>query len=289
MIKNHEEMQYLQLLEECINQKDLQEDRTGTGTFGVIGRSMRFDLSHNRMPLLTTKKVYWKGVVEELLWFISGHTNSQILEDKGVNIWKGNTSREFLDNRGLESYPEKEIGPGYGFQWRNWNGDYDVWLNWGIRTGIDQFDTLINEIKNNPSSRRHVLCSWNVSAIPHMVLPPCHCLAQFFVRGNKLSCLLYQRSCDMFLGVPFNIASYALLTHMIAKETGLEADEFIWNGGDIHLYSNHINQTKEQISRTPYEFPTVELPNKSIYDITIEDIQLNDYQSHPSIKADMAV
>ena len=230
------------------------------------------------------------GIAEELLWFIRGETNSKTLADRGVHIWDGNTTREFLDARGLD-YPEGEIGPGYGFQWRNWGGDYKKWLETGERTGIDQLANLIEGIKTNPNSRRHILSSWNVEQLDQMALPPCHMTAQFIVHGDHLSCTMYQRSCDYFLGVPFNIASYSLLTHLIAHYTGLKPGRFHWFGGDVHLYKNHTNQAFEQINRTPSAFPTLELYNMpdKIDDVTLDNLIVRNYKPQPGIKAPMAV
>lgn len=288
------EQSYLRLLEDIIDLGDLKNDRTGVGTHSITSGNLDFNLKYG-FPLLTTKKVYWKGVVEELLWFIRGETNSKILEDKGVNIWKGNTSREFIDSRGLD-YPEGEIGPSYGFQWRNWGGDYQKWLETGERTGTDQLAGLIEDIKTNPFSRRHILSAWNVSQLNDMVLPPCHMVCQFVVRptkdhGNMIDCIMYQRSVDTFLGLPFNIASYSLLLTLVAHYTNTTAGSFIWNGGDVHLYANHIEQSKEQIDREvrlPPKLTLVNMPS-NIEDVTIDNLVLEGYNPHPPIKAEMAV
>ena len=288
---NSEEQQYLKLLEECLAPTAMKrDDRTGVGTCGIYGAMMKFDLTGGKIPLLTTKRTYWKGVLHELLWFIDGETDSYILEDEGIDIWKGNTSREFLDNMGLEHVPDGDIGTGYGFQWRNWNGDYDLWMTDEIRTGLDQLKNLVNGLRESPNSRRHVLSSWNPLQLDEMALPPCHVLSTFSILEGKLHCTMTQRSCDLFLGVPFNIASYALLTHIIANDLGIEAGSFTWFGADVHLYDNHKEQAKEQISRVPYDFPTVQITEgKSIFEISVDDIQLIGYTAHPPIKADMAI
>lgn len=290
---NTEELQYLDLLRDCVEngvERPASSERTGTGTLGHIGSMMKFDLSNNTIPLFTTKKVFWKGVVQELLWFIDGETDSYVLEDQGINIWKGNTTREFLDSQGLDHIPEGDIGTGYGFQWRNWNGDYEFWAEQNIRTGIDQLKRLVEGLRTNPNSRRHVLSTWNVSQLDEMALPPCHMISTWSILDNKLHCTMTQRSCDMFLGVPFNVASYCLFIHLIANDLGIEAGSFTWFGADVHVYQNHVEQVKEQISKEPYDFPTVKITKgKSIFEISADDIELIDYNSHPAIKADMAV
>lgn len=291
-IMNNEEQQYLDLLSECMNgtERHPSVERTGTGTIGTIGSMMKFDLTNNALPLLTTKKVYWKGVLHELLWFIDGETDSNVLEDSNVNIWSGNTTREFLDSNGLYHVPEKDIGTGYGFQWRNWGGDYDQWIENDIRTGRDQLKDLMKGLRENPNSRRHVLSSWNLSQLDEMALPPCHMISTWSVLDGKLHSTMTQRSVDTFLGLPFNIASYAFLTHIIANDLGIEAGSFTWFGADVHIYKSHVEAVKEQLTRPPFDFPTISLPKgKSIFDITYEDIQINNYESHPTIKAEMAV
>jgi len=292
-IMNNEEQQYLNLLKECIEngtERPSDVERTGTGTVGTIGSMMKFDLSGNKIPLLTTKKVYWKGVVEELLWFIDGETDSYVLEDAGVSIWQGNTTREFLDNKHLRHVPTGDIGTGYGFQWRNWGGDYDLWISEGRRSGYDQLAELVQGLRDEPNSRRHVLSSWNVSQLDEMALPPCHMMSTFSVLGGKLHSCLLCRSQDLFLGTPFNLASYGLLTHLIANDLGIEAGSFTWFGADVHLYNSHREQAEEQFNRDPYDFPTITLPvGKSIFEVISEDIVLSNYQSHPAIKAEMAV
>ncbi|HNT70827.1 MAG TPA: thymidylate synthase [Bacteroidales bacterium] len=262
--------QYLDLLQYILDNGIEKNDRTGVGTRSVFGYQMRFDLQ-NGFPLVTTKKLHLRSIIYELLWFIHGDTNIKFLHDNNVSIWD-----EWADENG-------DLGPIYGKQWRRWEGkDSKV---------IDQLSWVINEIIKNPNSRRLIVSAWNVAEITEMKLPPCHVLFQFYVANNKLSCQLYQRSADVFLGVPFNIASYALLTHMIAQVTGLQVGEFIHTFGDVHLYLNHIQQAKLQLSREPFALPRLQLnPNvKNIDDFKFEDIEILNYQAHPSIKADVAV
>jgi thymidylate synthase len=247
-----------------------KEDRTGTGTVSVFGYQMRFNLQEG-FPLVTTKKVHTKSIIHELLWFLKGDTNIKYLKDNGVTIWD-----EWADENG-------NLGPVYGYQWRSWpsaSGEH-----------IDQISQLIDQIKKNPDSRRLLVNAWNVSEISKMKLPPCHILFQFYVADGKLSCQLYQRSADLFLGVPFNIASYALLTHMVAQVCNLEVGEFIHTLGDAHIYSNHFDQVNLQLTRDPLPLPTLKLnPEvKNIFDFTYEDIAIENYQSHPAIKAVVAV
>ncbi|MBR1375637.1 MAG: thymidylate synthase [Cardiobacteriaceae bacterium] len=255
---------YLNLLEKILNTGLEKDDRTGVGTRSIFAEQMRFDLN-NGFPLLTTKKVHFKSVVYELLWFLRGDTNVRYLQDNGVRIWN-----EWADENG-------DLGPIYGSQWRNWNG-------------IDQINQVIDEIKNNPTSRRLIVSAWNVADIPKMALAPCHILFQFYVANNRLSCQLYQRSADIFLGVPFNIASYSLLTMMIADICGLGYGEFVWTGGDIHLYSNHIEQAKLQLTRTPKTLPTLNIKNiRKIDEYEFEDFELLNYDPYPVISAKVAV
>jgi thymidylate synthase len=263
-------IQYLNLLQYILDNGIEKNDRTGVGTRSVFGYQMRFDLQ-NGFPLVTTKKLHLRSIIYELLWFIHGDTNIKYLHDNNVSIWD-----EWADENG-------DLGPIYGKQWRRWETkDGSV---------IDQLSWVINEIKNNPNSRRLIVSAWNVAEIAEMKLPPCHVLFQFYVANNKLSCQLYQRSADVFLGVPFNIASYALLTHMIAQVTGLQVGEFIHTFGDVHLYLNHIEQAKLQLSREPFPLPQLKLnPDiRNIDDFKFEDIEIVNYQSHPAIKADVAV
>jgi thymidylate synthase len=262
--------QYLQLLEHVLHQGEQKDDRTGTGTRSVFGYQMRFDLNQG-FPLVTTKKLFTKGIIHELLWMLQGDTNINYLTDHGVHIWD-----EWADERG-------ELGPVYGAQWRSWRGS-----DGGT---VDQISWVLDEIKRNPNSRRLIVSAWNASEIDQMALPPCHTLFQFYVSQDRLSCQLYQRSADIFLGVPFNIASYALLTHMMASVTGLEAGEFIHTLGDAHLYLNHLEQAQEQLGRTPRGLPQLEFSHqpKSIFDFTFEDIVIYDYDPHPHIRAAVSV
>jgi thymidylate synthase len=298
--KSHEEYKYLHLLEDILENGTIKGDRTGTGTKSLFGTQLSFDVS-NSFPILTTKKVYWKGVVEELLWFIRGEHDSSKLEEKGVKIWTGNTTREFLDKKGMTNFPEKSIGLGYGVQWRSWGSEYEsgvygneIVFKINKNTGIDQLANVINTIKNNPNDRRMIVSAWNVAEIDKMALPPCHLLYQFDVNDGKLNCQWYQRSVDTFLGLPFNISSYALLMCLVAKVVGLQPGKLTFAGGDTHLYLNHIDQANEQISRIPYPFPKLNIKKdiKSLEDIEnlqFEDIELIDYQSHSPIKAQMAI
>lgn len=285
------EEQYLKLLQKTLLEGEERKDRTGVGTIGLFGTQMRFDLRKG-FPLLTTKKMAWKSIVEELLWFIQSDTDANHLREKGVHIWDGNSTREFLDKRGLD-YPEGELGPIYGRQWRNWGAPYPMYEN--SPSGIDQLAQIIHTLKTDPTDRRMIVSAWNVTDIEKMALPPCHILFQFWVsqKDNSLSCQMYQRSCDLFLGVPFNIASYSLLTHLIARVTGFEVGEFIWIGGDTHIYKNHVDAVKEQLTRTPYPFPRLILPEvtslKEIEKLSYKDMKLIEYVTHPKIKAEMAV
>ncbi len=262
--------QYLELLEHVLRNGAVKEDRTGTGTQIVFGWQMRFDLEDG-FPLVTTKKIHTRSIFHELLWFLRGETNIAYLKENGVSIWD-----EWADEQG-------ELGPVYGSQWRSWKTDNGQ--------TVDQISNLIDGIKNNPDSRRHIVSAWNVGEIDKMALPPCHTMFQFYVVDNKLSCQLYQRSADIFLGVPFNIASYALLTMMIAQTTGLGLGDFVHTFGDAHLYSNHFEQAEEQLSRDVKALPTLTLnPNiKSVFDFVYEDIALSGYEPHPHIKAPVAV
>lgn len=261
---------YEDLLADVLENGTVKEDRTGTGTRSVFGRQIRFDLSES-FPLITTKRVYFKGVALELLWFLRGDSNATWLQDRGVRIWN-----EWADEDG-------ELGPIYGVQWRSWPAPDG--------TSIDQISQIVEQIRSSPDSRRHVVSAWNPGQIEQMALPPCHILFQFYVADGKLSCQLYQRSADMFLGVPFNIASYSLLTLMVAQQTGLEPGEFIWSGGDCHIYSNHVEQVREQLSREARPYPQVRLARKpeSIFDYEYEDFEVIGYDPHPTIKASVAV
>jgi thymidylate synthase len=262
--------QYLDLLQYVLDHGVQKEDRTGTGTRSVFGYQMRINLADG-FPLLTTKKMHTKSIIYELLWFLRGDTNLTYLHDHGVSIWD-----EWADENG-------ELGPIYGYQWRSWpNPD---------GTHVDQISHVIDQIKTKPDSRRHVVVAWNPSSVDQMALPPCHALFQFYVAQGKLSCQLYQRSADIFLGVPFNIASYALLTHMVAQQCDLQPGEFIWTGGDTHIYLNHLEPAKTQLSRQPYALPTLHIKRQpgSIFDYQYEDFEILNYQSHPAIKAPISV
>ncbi|MBX2941964.1 MAG: thymidylate synthase [Cyclobacteriaceae bacterium] len=263
-------IQYLALMQNILDNGTSKTDRTGTGTISVFGRQLRFDLSQG-FPLVTTKKLHLRSIVYELLWFLNGDTNIKYLNDNGVTIWN-----EWADANG-------ELGPVYGSQWRSWpvpNGE-----------SIDQITKVLDQIKNKPDSRRHIVSAWNPAEVDKMALPPCHALFQFYVADGKLSCQLYQRSADYFLGVPFNIASYALLTHMVAQQCDLEPGEFVWTGGDVHLYANHLEQAKTQISRTPFPLPQLKIARRpdSLFDYKFEDFEIVNYQCHPGIKAPIAV
>jgi len=261
--------QYEDLLRRILEQGTPKEDRTGTGTVSLFGERLRYDLSE-RFPLVTTKKVHVKSIAVELLWFLRGDSNVGWLRDNGVTIWDEWAS------------PEGELGPVYGVQWRSWPAPDGQ--------QIDQITTILSTLKSDPDSRRMIVSAWNVGALPDMALAPCHALFQFYVADGKLSCQLYQRSADMFLGVPFNIASYALLTRMVADQVGLAPGDFIWVGGDCHIYSNHVDQVREQLSREVRPFPTLDLaPAPSLFDYTYEHLTVNDYRPHPAIRAAVAV
>lgn len=294
---NNEEVQYLQLINSILNTGSTKEDRTGVGTIGIFGSQLRFSLKDNTFPLLTTKKMFLRGIVEELLFFIRGETDTKNLEKKGVNIWKGNTSREFLDKRGLNYLPEGSLGKGYGYQWRNFGGNEIVlkgYSNSYKRDGVDQLANALNLIKHNPSSRKIIVSAWNPQQLQDMALEPCHMMFQFQVDNGKLNLLWYQRSVDTFLGLPFNIASYAILNILFAKAAKLEPGELIFAGGDTHIYKNHIDQAREQLQRVPYDFPKLKINANiaSIQDIeqlSFDNFKVIDYNHHPSIKALMAV
>ncbi|MCB1648032.1 MAG: thymidylate synthase [Pseudomonadales bacterium] len=262
--------QYLDLLQRLLDEGTEKGDRTGTGTRSVFGHQMRFDLSAG-FPVLTTKKLHLRSIIIELLWFLSGDTNVRYLQENGVSIWD-----EWADENG-------ELGPVYGFQWRSWPGPNG--------SSVDQISKVIEQIRTNPDSRRLMVVAYNPAYVDQMALPPCHSLFQFYVADGKLSCQLYQRSADTFLGVPFNIASYALLTHMIAQQCDLEVGDFIWTGGDTHLYSNHLEQARLQLSRTPLSLPRLRIKRKpeDIFGYCYEDFEIVDYEAHPHIKAPVAV
>lgn len=286
-----DENEYLNLLKKILDQGKFKPDRTGTGTVSIFGAQMRFSLRDSTMPLLTTKRVFWRGIVEELLWFIKGSTDSKLLTEKNVHIWDANGSKEFLEKSGLGHREEGDLGPVYGFQWRHFGAEYKNKNTDYSGQGIDQLNDIIERIKANPYDRRLILTAWNPVDIPKMALPPCHCLAQFYVNDGELSCQLYQRSADVGLGVPFNIASYSLLTHMIAHITNLKPGDFVHTLGDAHIYKDHIEQLKVQLDRKPLGFPKVNFARKVnvIDDFKFEDIQLQDYKPHPSISMNMSV
>lgn len=290
MQPNIEEQQYLQLVKSVIETGILRKGRTDTDTLSKFGAQLRFDL-HSHFPLLTTKRVFWRGVVEELLWFISGSTNSNVLHDKGVKIWDAHGSRQYLDSIGLNDREEGDLGKIYGFQWRHYGAEYINMHSNYTGKGIDQLQTVIDTIKNNPNDRRMLICSWNPCDLPEMALPPCHVLSQFYVANGELSCQMYQRSCDLGLGVPFNIASYSLLTCIIAHVCGLKPGEFIHSMGDVHVYVNHIDALKTQLSRTPSEFPRLHITRdvKSIDDFCFHDFKLKGYNPQDSIAMELAV
>jgi thymidylate synthase len=262
--------QYLELMKDILENGARKTDRTGTGTISVFGRQLRFDLSAG-FPLVTTKKLHLRSIIYELLWFLNGDTNIKYLKDNGVSIWD-----EWADENG-------DLGPVYGHQWRSWPSPDG--------RSIDQITQVLDQIRKKPDSRRHIVTAWNPSEVDKMALPPCHALFQFYVADGKLSCQLYQRSADYFLGVPFNIASYALMTHMFAEQCDLLPGEFVWTGGDVHLYTNHIEQAKLQLTREPYALPMLKIKRKpsSLFEYRFEDFEIVNYQAHPSIKAPIAV
>ena len=262
--------QYHDLMKQVLAKGVRKSDRPGTVTISIFGHQMRFDLAAG-FPMITTKKLHMKSIIYELLWFINGSTNNNWLKERGVSIWNEWAA------------PDGDLGPIYGYQWRSWpapNGEH-----------IDQIKQVLETLKTNPDSRRMIVSAWNVADIPRMALAPCHAFFQFYVADGKLSCQLYQRSADIFLGVPFNIASYALLTHMVAQQCNIKVGEFIWTGGDCHLYNNHLEQVDLQLSRTPYALPTLNILRKpnSLFEYEFEDFEISGYQSHPHIKAPVAI
>jgi thymidylate synthase len=262
--------QYHDLMRHVLERGTPKHDRTGTGTLSVFGWQMRFDLADG-FPLVTTKKLHLKSIVHELLWFLSGDTNVRYLRENGVSIWD-----EWADADG-------ELGPVYGHQWRHWPA--------ADGTTIDQITEVVDRIRRDPDSRRLIVSAWNVADLPRMALAPCHAFFQFYVAGGRLSCQMYQRSADIFLGVPFNIASYALLLHMVAQQCDLEAGDFVWTGGDCHLYLNHLDQAREQLAREPFPLPRLSLLRRpaSLFDYRFDDVAISGYQAHPHIKAPVAV
>lgn len=289
--EEHEELQYLKLINKIIKNGAKKEDRTGVGTIALFGPQMRFSLRDGVFPLLTTKLVAWKAVVEELLWFISGSTNAKDLSAKGVKIWDGNSSREYLDAYGFKDREVGDLGPVYGFQWRHYGAEYTNFNDNYDGKGIDQLADVIDKLRNKPDDRRIIMCAWNPTDIPKMALPPCHCLVQFFVANGELSCHLYQRSADMGLGVPFNIASYSLLTYMLAHITNLKPGEFVHTMGDCHVYLNHVDTLKIQCLRVPKKFPQLKITRdvKEIDDFVASDFELVGYEHHPRLPMKMAV
>jgi thymidylate synthase len=288
---SHEEYQYLNLIQNILENGTWEEGRNGK-VKSIFGASMRFSLKDGSIPILTTKKTAWKSCLKELLWFIRGKTNNKLLTEQGVHIWDGNSSREFLDSRGLQKYEVDELGPIYGHQWRHFNAKWQGDEHDYTGEGVDQLQQIIDTLKDpkQRTSRRLILSAWNPCQLDDMGLPPCHILCQFNVHdGNKLSCSMYQRSSDFFLGIPFNIASYSMLTHLLAKHCGLEAYEFIHFMGNCHLYENAIDAAKLQITRQPYPFPTVSIKQvrENINNYHIEDFEINDYKSHEAIKVAM--
>jgi thymidylate synthase len=301
----HEEYQYLNLLENILENGIWEEGRNGM-TKSIFGHSMRFSLKDGKIPILTTKKTAWKTCLKELLWFIRGETDNKLLKEQGVHIWDANSSREFLDSRGLTLTREDLIGPGYGYQWRFFNANYNCFTGKRLLDddpkdvhkgrkefkGVDQLQNIIDTLKDpkQRNSRRVVMTAWNPSQLDQMALPPCHILCQFNVHdGNKLSCSMYQRSVDLFLGSCFNIASYSMLTHLLAKHCGLEPYEFVYFMGNCHLYENAIDAAKLQVSRDPYPFPTVSIKQvrENINDYQVEDFEIHNYKSHDAIKVEM--
>ncbi|XP_076304221.1 thymidylate synthase isoform X4 [Tachypleus tridentatus] len=287
----HEEYLYLDQVSRIIENGHQRLDRTGTGTLSVFGTQARYNLRNDTLPLLTTKRVFWRGVLEELLWFIKGSTNAKELSEKNVNIWDANGSRQFLDNLGFTEREEGDLGPVYGFQWRHFGAEYKNKNTDYSGQGVDQLTQVIDLIKHDPYSRRIILTAWNPADLGKMALPPCHCLAQFYVCNGELSCQLYQRSGDMGLGVPFNIASYSFLTYMVAHITGLKPGDFVHTVGDAHVYLNHIDALKIQLSRKPRPFPKLYIKRQveRIDDFHYEDFEVVDYNPHPKIKMDMSV
>jgi len=309
--KSHEEYQYLNLIQNILENGSWEEGRNGK-TKSIFGASMRFSLKDGSIPILTTKKTAWKTCLKELLWFVRGDTNNKLLTEQGVHIWDGNSSREFLDSRGLQKYEVDELGPIYGYQWRHFNKQYvtnkqnelsrfknlsgwrdDDWIiEKNNEKNIDQLQQIIDALKdpNQRTSRRLIMTAWNPCQLDEMALPPCHILCQFNVHdGNKLSCSMYQRSNDECCGTPFNIASYSFLTHLLAKHCGLEAYEFVYFKGNCHIYEQHIEGAKLQLQREPYSFPTVTIKQlfKNINDYQVEDFEIHNYEHHPPIKFQM--
>ena len=292
----HEEYQYLNIIHNIIDNGTWEEGRNGK-TKSIFGNMMRFSLKDGKIPILTTKKTAWKTCLKELLWFIRGDTNNKILKEQGVHIWDANGSREFLDSRGLKLYPEDMLGPIYGYQWRDYGASYNCFTGKKLTddhpfNGVDQLQQIIDALKDpkQRTSRRLIMSAWNPKQLDEMALPPCHVMCQFNVHdGNKLSCAMFQRSGDFPLGIPFNIASYSFLTHLIAKHCGLEAYEFVHFVGNCHIYEDHVEPMKEQLGRKPFTFPTVSIKQvrENINDYQLDDFEVHNYQSHDAIKMKM--
>lgn len=284
-----EEQQYLDLIKNIIENGTKKVGRNNAVTYNIFGHTSRYSLRNNTLPILTTKKVFTRGIIEELIWFLRGSTNANELKEKNVHIWDGHTSKEHYEACGLNDYEEGQCGPIYGWQWRRFGAEYP-----STEGGVDQISNVVEQLKNNPNSRRHVVCSWNAKDLPMMVLPVCHAMFQFYIDEEGLSCQMYQRSGDVGLGVPFNITSYSILTHVIAKLIGVPAKEFIHVIGDAHIYEPHIEALKEQIKREPFDFPTLDIIKdiKSIEDVEkmiASDFKINNYKSHEKIKMKMVV
>jgi thymidylate synthase len=293
------ELGYLNLIRQIMKSGRKQSGRNGT-TYTSIGETLRFSLEDNKIPLMTTKKLAWRVCLKELLWFMNGDTDNRLLKDHNVNIWTGNGTRAFLNSRGLDYLREDDLGPVYGHQWRSWNAKYDkkYGCDYDYKNdggGIDQLQNIIDEInkskESGESSRRMIMSAWNPEQLDEMALPPCHVLSQYHLVDNKLSCTLYQRSGDVGLGVPFNIASYSFLTHLLARHCDLEAGEFVHFIGNAHIYDDHIEPLKNQLENDPYEFPDLEIKEKreNIDDYKFEDFEINNYKFHKVIKMDMRV
>ncbi|KAI0090373.1 thymidylate synthase [Irpex rosettiformis] len=297
--KQHDEHQYLNLIQQVLDTGAVRPDRTGTGTLSLFAPpNLRFSLTDATLPLLTTKRTFLRGILEELLWFVHGATDSKLLSEKGVKIWDGNGSKAFLDKRGLSHRREGDLGPVYGFQWRHFGAKYENCDKDYTGEGVDQLKECIRKIKEDPTDRRIILSAWNPADIPQMALPPCHMMCQFYVHlppspseKPKLSCLMYQRSADLGLGIPFNIASYALLTHMIAKVTDTEPLELVIQLGDAHVYRDHVDALKIQLEREPRPFPKLRWKRdvKSVDDFVSEDFIVEGYDPHPTIAMKMSV
>lgn len=293
-MQSHEEMQYIDLIKKIMEEGFWEDTRNGK-TKSIFGNMMRFSLKDDKIPIMTTKKTAWKTCLKELIWFIRGETDNNILNKQNVHIWDANASKEFMESRGINNYGEGQLGPIYGYQWRHFNAPYDNETGLPKDTKdkyVDQLQSIINDLKNpeTRTSRRLIMTAWNPCQLHEMALPPCHILCQFNVHGgNKLSCSLYQRSGDVGLGIIFNIASYSFLTHLLAKHCDLEAYEFVYFLGNAHIYENHVDSLMEQITREPYPFPTVRILNKKekIEDYDVSDFQLIDYNSHNTIKMKM--